>query len=42
MNVILGTETDPQVIQRAQEVIEPLNECNVLDVQGIANAILGK
>ncbi len=42
MNVILGTETNPQVIQRAQEVIEPLNERNVLDVQGIVNAILGE
>ena len=40
-NVILGVETDPEVIQRAKEVTEPQGECNVLDVQAIVNIILG-
>ena len=42
MNVILGRETDPEIIQRAEEVAVPVDECNVLDVQGIVNIILGR
>jgi len=41
VNVILGRETDPEVIQRAKAVAEPYDECNVLDVQTIVNIILG-
>ena len=41
VNVILGVETDPEVIQRAKEVTEPQGECNVLDIQAIVNIILG-
>jgi hypothetical protein len=40
VNVFLGTETDPGFIQRAKEVAEPKDECNVLDVQAIVNIIL--
>ena len=40
VNVILGVETNPEVIQKAKEVTEPRDECNVLDMQAIVNIIL--
>ena len=41
VNVVLGRETDPEIIQRAKAMAEPYDECNVLDVQTIVNIILG-
>ena len=41
INVILQTETDETVIQRAQAVAEPTDTCNILDVQTIVNSIMG-
>ena len=41
VNVILGVETDSEVIGRAKEATEPEDECNVLDIQAIVSVILG-
>ena len=41
VNVILGVETTPEIIQRAKEVTKPKDECNVLDIQAIVNIVLG-
>lgn len=41
VNVILETETDPVIIARAKAVAEPLDSCDVLDLQAIVNGILG-
>jgi hypothetical protein len=40
VNVILGTESNPEIVRRAQNVIEPKDTCNVLDVQEIVNLII--
>ena len=42
INVILGTQTTPEIVQRAKEVVEPLDECNELDLQIIINIILNQ
>lgn len=40
VNVILEVETNPEIVQKAREVAEPVGICNELDVQGIINIIL--
>jgi len=42
VNVILEIQTNPEIVQRAKEAAEPLDECNELDLQGIINIILSK
>lgn len=40
VNVILGFETTPAIVQKAKAVTEPIEECNVADLQAIVNKIL--
>ena len=40
INVILGIQTNPEIVQKAKEVAEPNDICNELDVRGIINIIL--
>ena len=40
VNVLLGFETDPEIVQKAKEVTEPLDVCDVLDIQAIVNMTL--
>ncbi|MGA1871167.1 MAG: hypothetical protein ACMUJM_21760 [bacterium] len=41
VNIVLGTETDPQAEARATNIAEPSDECDVLDLQELVNIILG-
>jgi len=41
VNVILGSETNPDYIARAQGVAAPTDAVNILDLMGIINEILG-
>lgn len=40
VNVILGLETTPAIVARAKAVTEPLDSCDILDLQAIVNEIL--
>lgn len=40
VNVILGKETDPDIVERAKRITDPIIICDALDLQAIVNEML--